>query len=375
MSSKEIGKLSVGELMEEAPVVADDASISKVIGVMRERGAYEVFTQVGDKVGSISMRDILKAPDITTTKVSSMLVYVPNLALKESIVSAASVMEQYRLRALPIVEHHRIVGQVNAASIIKAMNHDYLAKFKIKSIMTGNPIVMGADDSVMKARRIMVRRRIDHMPIVDGERLEGVVTSSHIVFRMLPSESLKRGAFSMEKQSRLDFPLSRVMDTDLVTFGTEDKVSDVWANMVKRRSTYAVASFWNEVQGIVTYRDFLKILSAEKISREIPVYMVGLPEDPFEAEATRDKFIRVINGLRKTFPEIVEARSIIKTKQIRSDRRRYEVKAVIKTPYDTYSYSEGGYDLPSIYDVVTERMKRLMAQRRSRTRPTTRERA
>ncbi len=96
--------------------------------------------------------------------------------------------------------------------------------------------------------------------------------------------------------------------------------------------------------------------------------MVGLPEDPFEAEATRDKFIRTVSGLKKVFPEIIEARSVIKTKTIRSDRRRYEVKTMLKTPSDTYSYTEGGYDLPSVYDIISDRMKRLLAQKPNKTR-------
>ncbi|MFQ6134995.1 MAG: CBS domain-containing protein, partial [Nitrososphaerales archaeon] len=353
MNSIDIGKLTVNDLKEDSRIVEPGIPISKVIGVLREWGVYQVFTQMGDKVGMISMRDLLKVTNITTRKTSSTITYVPKLGPKQGVESAAGIMERYRVRALPIVEDHEISGQINTVSIVKAMNRNHLKKFKINSIMIGSPIVLGVNDSVAKARKIMVRRRIDHIPIVADRRIEGVTTSSHIVFKMLPSQSVETGAMGAEKQNRLDFPLKRIIDTPPVTCKVEDRIADVLEEMLRRRSTYSVASLWGEVQGITTYRDFLKLVAAEKSRLDIPVYMVGLPEDPFEAEATRDKFLRTVGGLKKVFPEIIEARSIIKTKSIRSDRRRYEVRTILKTPYDTYSYTEGGYDLPSVYDVIS----------------------
>lgn len=370
MSSTDIGKLTVNDLKEDSRIIEPDTSISKVIGALREWGVYQVFTQIGDKVGMISMRDLLKVTNITTRKTSSTITFVPKLDSNQSVKSVAGIMERYRVRALPIVEDNEIIGQINTVSIVKAMNRNYLKKFKINSIMTSNPIVLGVNDQVTKARKIMIRRRIDHIPIMEDKRLEGVTTSSQIVFRMLPSESVETGAVGAEKQNRLDFPLKRILDVPPVTCEVEDSIANILEEMLRRRATCAVSSLWGEVQGIATFRDFLKLVSAEKSRLEIPIYIVGLPDDPFEAEATRDKFLRAVSGLKKVFPEIIEARSIIKTKSIRNDRRRYEVRTILKTPYDIFAYTEGGYDLPSVYDAISDRMKRRMAQRPRRKKKT-----
>ncbi len=271
MRSVDIGKLTVNDLKEDSKIVEPDTPISKVIGIMRELGVYQVFTQEGDKVGMISMRDLLKVTNITTRKTSSTITYVPKITSTQGVLSAAGVMERYSVRALPIVEDHEIIGQISTISIARALDRTRLKKFKINYIMTSSPVVLTVNDSVTKARKIMIRRKIDHIPIVEDGRLKGVTTSSNIVFKMLPSRSVETGAYGAEKQNRLDFPLKRIIETPPVTCEFEDKIADVLEEMLRRRATYSVASLWGEVQGIATYRDFLKLVAAEKSRRDIPV--------------------------------------------------------------------------------------------------------
>jgi CBS domain-containing protein len=363
MRSVDFNKKIVHDLMEDSINVDPETPVSKIIGTLREAGVYQVFSKNGGKVGMISMQDILKVTNITSRKASSTISSVPKIRPDEKVDVAVNLMDKYRIRCLPIVEDNEVIGQISTVSILKNLNRDYLNKFKVKSIMTVNPVVLRKDDLVTKARSLMVKNNIDHIPILGDKKLEGVVTSTNIVNRMLPSKSVETGAIGAEKQNRLDFDLMSVIVKPLVTCGVEDKIVDVFDNMIRMNSYYSVPLLWGELQGIVTFRDFLKLAYAEKSSLDIPVYMVGLPKDPFEAEATRDKFLRTSSGLKKAFPEIIEARSIIKTKTIRDDRRRYEVKIMISTPYESIAYSEGGYDLPSIYDILSDRMKRKLAQK------------
>ena len=98
--------------------------------------------------------------------------------------------------------------------------------------------------------------------------------------------------------------------------------------------------------------------------------MIGLPEDPFEAEAAKTKFSRTVNQLHRIFPDILEAKSVIKSKFSKpgKERGRYEVTVHITTPKKTYTYSEAGWELPVVYDLLTDKLKRLMSQQKHRTR-------
>lgn len=366
MDSSGVEKLTVNDLKTDAQVMAPDTPISKVIGALKEAGVYQVFTQIEDKVGIISMRDILKVTNTTTQKTSSTITYVPQISPDQRVEDIAGIMEKYRVRALPIVEDNEIIGQINSTSIVNALNRNFLKKFKINSIMTGSPIVLSVKDSVSKARKIMVQKRIDHLPVTENGKLKGVTTSSNLVFRMLPSQGMDTGDLGIEKQIRMDYSLKMILDTPPVTCNVDANLADVLEEMIRQNSTYSTALFWDEIQGIATYRDFLKVVAAEKSHLDIPVYIVGLPEDPFEAESARDKFLKTIIELKKTFPDIIEARSTIQTKEIQKDRRRYEVKTMLKTPHMIHSYSESGYDLRKIYESISFRMKRLMTQKSSK---------
>jgi hypothetical protein len=103
----------------------------------------------------------------------------------------------------------------------------------------------------------------------------------------------------------------------------------------------------------------------------IPMYMVGLPEDPFEAEATRDKFTRVVNLLRKSYPDITEARAVIKAGKTKASKTRYEVQILVKTPRKQFNYEGFGFELPGVFDGISAWSKRQVGRdngRRGRVR-------
>lgn len=127
-----------------------------------------------------------------------------------------------------------------------------------------------------------------------------------------------------------------------------------------------MVKLWDEVQGIITPRDFVKILTETKSEEQVPVYIVGLPENPFEAEAAKLKFLRVVDTMTKSFPRVLQARSVIKTKDGRGDRQRYEVSVTFATPRRNFSYTEEGWDLAATYDAIVNKLKRVISQKHTR---------
>jgi len=144
--------------------------------------------------------------------------------------------------------------------------------------------------------------------------------------------------------------------------------------LLTNAKTCVLVTQWEELQGIATQRDFMTLLAEAEPEPEVPVFIVGLPDDPFESEATKAKFKRIIRQLNKVFPNILEARSVIKTKQkMGTQRGRYEVRVQIRTPTESFSYSDEGWELPLVYDLITDRLKRLMTKKTKPRRPRERE--
>ena len=177
----------IDRFRSEPIIVSSETPISEVMGILEQRGAYEVFIQDGDKVGMITIREILKASDISGMKASSLMFYVPKLSPDDTVRKAAKLMNDYRLRALPVIEDGRIEYAVTTRTLCEAfLSESKLRNVRISRIMTRNPVTVDGDESISKARRLMIENGIDHLPVLDSGMLSGILLSNHIVRSMIP---------------------------------------------------------------------------------------------------------------------------------------------------------------------------------------------
>lgn len=358
-----LGSLAVDELLTRPVTISPTEPVTRAIGLLQRAEAYEVFVVKNGRVmGIVTIRDLLKAGDIATTKISSMATRLPLLNRNDSVSLAARIMTDYRVRAVPVVESDDLVGQLTAQAVCDRLSRLGRLNLRVAGIMTSNLLILQEGDLIAKARNIMIRRDIDHLPVVRERHIAGIVTSDAIVYRMSPPEKITRESLVAEKQKRLDVKVSALMETDPVTSAPDADVSEVLREMKSRKATYSLVAVWGELQGIITYRDCVKLL-AEPVKEALPVSMVGLPDDPFEAEVAKTKFERVVKRLAKSLPELLEARSVIKTSSRAGRRRRYEVEVTLITPTKRTSFTESGWSLPAIYDVLSERMKQLTTKK------------
>lgn len=360
-----VKQLSVGNLVSTPLIVSETTPISKVVGILKNEDAYEVFTQDRKRVGMIMIRDILKTGNVANEKAESLVSLVPNLPARAPLAEAARLMMQNRIRALPIVEGKKLLGALLATSIIQAIPSSILENYRAQHIMTPSPTSLTENDKVSKARSLMLRRRIDHLPIIVGQKLRGMLTSSRIVFDLFHrTEGVQTDSMVDSIQRRLEVPIKGLMDNNPLTSAPSDRIADILKRMLNMKATYCVITQFDEVHGIVTYRDFMKLIAEEVVTADIPVYIVGLPEDPFEAEQTRTKFIRSIETLKRTIPKIEEARAVIRTKEgPERERRRYEVTVTLLMPGRTLAYSAMGFELANIFDEVQNHLKTMTAGR------------
>lgn len=363
-----VKRLEVGSLLTPKVSASPTTPISKIVGILKDLNVYEVFLEDSGKIGMVTTRDILKVSNITTTKASSLAYSVPRLSRKSTVGEAARLMTEYRIRALPVVEDNSFIGEIRETSIINALRGNDFSRIKAENIMTGNPITLGSDDLTSKARSLMLRRRIDHLPVLNRNKLGGILTSSHIVFNMFQAtETIDRSTIISEKQRKLEFPVGHVMDSNPITCRPSDNISLILDEVTGQGTTCSVVTLWDEVQGIITYRDYMKLLAEQLRVSVVPVSIVGLPENPFEAELVKSKFMKSVELMRKSVPFIEEARSVIRTfSEGDKERRRYEVSVSIITPRRTFSYSEKGWELPKLFDAVSNKMKKKLSQKRSR---------
>ena len=114
---------------------------------------------------------------------------------RDSVWRARSLLEQYRINQLPVVDDGRLVGIVAERDLRAASpNVDEVAdvlpehegvpkpdRIPIETVMTREVVVLRPRDTVEDAARLMRSRRIAAIPIVDGERVIGVLTRGDVI--------------------------------------------------------------------------------------------------------------------------------------------------------------------------------------------------
>lgn len=100
---------------------------------------------------------------------------------------AVDLLATRKIGALPVVEDGRVAGIMSERDIIYCLRSDGAAMldWTVGRIMTAPAITVTLDTEIMTALSLMTRRRIRHLPVVDGEALIGLVSIGDLVkFRM-----------------------------------------------------------------------------------------------------------------------------------------------------------------------------------------------
>jgi CBS domain-containing protein len=318
-------------------------------------------------VAAITIRDILGIRNITSSKPPTVGKIIPTLNSDSNTAEAIRLMSLYRLRALPIMEKNEVIGQISAKRIVQEIRDIMLVthapKVSSSNVMTRNPIVIGKTDKIASAKQIMKRRRIDHIPVLQDNRLFGIVTSKNILQIMLPSERIGRKSLGInDTLNRLNLAVGGIADKSVLALNTNDTLRSVIDLMVSQNSTYCLIMAFDEIQGIVTYRDIISLLG-EKIEQEIPIFLIGLPDDPLDAELAKSKFADIVRLLKKIYPDIEEARCRLKIREIQGARKRYEVDANIISTHRIDTYVNVGWDLGKMFDQMSDSLKKRISHK------------
>lgn len=360
----------VRNLMDPPIIISMNEPPSKIISDLVETNSYDIFIELSGKIAALTIRDIIGIKDIKTTRPSLVGKIIPELTRDSVIGEAARIMSHYRMRTLPVVHNGKIEGQVSAKRIVELISK-HLAENKLRvlasNLMTSDPIVIDSHKSVSSARSIMKRRRIDHLPVVDNGRLVGIITSSDIMKVMLPSERIGKKSVGIDKaEDRFSIQVSGLANDDVITANVDESLQVVCERMLSAGSTYCIIKVWDEIQGIITYRDIVALLG-EKMEENIPMFIVGLPDEPFDAELAKSKFTNITRFIRKIHPDIEQARCHIKLRSVQGARKRYEIDVHIISPHGNISYTNIGWDLAKLFDEMTDSLKKKVSHKHKKT--------
>jgi CBS domain-containing protein len=96
-----------------------------------------------------------------------------------TIKEVAAILHKRHVGSVVLVDQrHKCLGICTERDIIRGIAHGIPVTAPVKRIMTPRPVTVSQGDTLQKARSILSRRRIRHLPVVDDRRrLVGMITA------------------------------------------------------------------------------------------------------------------------------------------------------------------------------------------------------
>ena len=108
------------------------------------------------------------------------VVFLPREA---SVADAVALLAQRRIGALPVMDGEAVVGIFSERDVIHCLQADGAAALqrRIGEVMTAPVETVAPSHAVIAALSLMTRRRIRHLPVVDGGKVVGFVSIGDLV--------------------------------------------------------------------------------------------------------------------------------------------------------------------------------------------------
>ena len=100
---------------------------------------------------------------------------------------AVAMLAERRIGALPVLKEGRVVGIMSERDVIYCLKSDgaEMLDWPVEKVMTSPILTAEPKTSVLSGLSLMTKRRIRHLPVLDGERLVGLVSIGDLVkYRM-----------------------------------------------------------------------------------------------------------------------------------------------------------------------------------------------
>jgi CBS domain-containing protein len=265
------------------PKVDVKDTVSSWIGMMKKKHLHSALVFEGKKFIGVVDRDWLRTSKIdpAKTKIGNVVkrrsksktsVYVPKLSPQTGLVDVCRLIDTSAVHMLPVMDGAKVLGVVDVWHVLESLKPEYKG-VKVEELATRKVISCKPTDSIGYVLRLMFRKDIGRVPVVDKVgRLVGFVSLSDIgeeyhaprkrlrlPQRMSHMFGKKTGADVGEKHKLLELPVEHVMTTsreyackpsDSVVKAIKLLCDDVVSSVIVLESRKPV--------GILTARDIMR---------------------------------------------------------------------------------------------------------------------
>jgi CBS domain-containing protein len=108
---------------------------------------------------------------------------VVSIAGDRTVAEAVALLAGRRIGAVPVMEGDAVAGIFSERDVIYCLERDGAAALErtVSQVMTAPAITVPSSESILTALALMTRRRVRHLPVVDGGRCVGFISIGDLV--------------------------------------------------------------------------------------------------------------------------------------------------------------------------------------------------
>lgn len=350
----------IRSMISKATLIEPSSTISQVINKILNSDTFDVFCQEKNRTLTINVRNLIQHKYLEPMNVAPLLHTIPSLSENDTVGKAADIITHNKIRAAPVVKDNEIIGVVEAKNILKLISNKDNKWIKANQIFTPDPIIIDTETPLSTARRIMVDKKFDHLPVIKKDKVSQILTSNHLLSVILTPERVGKRDIGSSKIRTLESHVGNLGTNRMAACAPLDDLNNVVDSMLHADTTFCLVSLWDQLQGIITYRDVLNLLTT-KLKSTIPLFIVGMPLDD-NANIIKQKFTKTLDRLQKVYPDIQEARVYVKKLHGVNNRYNYEVSTTILTPHRRHIFTRTGFELSKVTDEVAHLLLKSLAK-------------
>jgi CBS domain-containing protein len=101
----------------------------------------------------------------------------------DPVESVLKIMRDFRVRAVLVIDDNELKGIVSQGdcAIKVLLPHSNPTQVTVSKIMTPNPLTVSLKNSLEECMAIMVHKHIRHLPVVESNKVVGVVSVGDLV--------------------------------------------------------------------------------------------------------------------------------------------------------------------------------------------------
>lgn len=123
-------------------------------------------------------------------------------SLLDNVFEVAVKMKELNVGAIPIIDHEKLVGMITDRDIVvRCIAEKHPPSSKVERIMSNKLVTISADASSREAIRLMANNQIRRLPVVDGDKLVGIVSLGDFAVREFTDDQAKEALTEISEQN------------------------------------------------------------------------------------------------------------------------------------------------------------------------------